>query len=261
VKPIEEYRQRLAERQSRVDACERRHIQLGNVRLMIGILGGVLAYRVFVSASLTLPWLALPLLAFIPLAVYHERLLRRRALAKRAVEFYNRAIARMEDRWQGQGETGARFADPQHVYADDLDLFGAGSLFQLLSQARTRGGEEVLASWLSAPAAPETIQHRQQQIRELREYLDLRETIFVLGEDARDTVHTAHLLEWAEAAPLLHNRNLWLAAGVLTAAVIGTAAAARFFGMAKLLVSALALVAAFGFWLRPRCTIWGCCPP
>lgn len=252
MKPIEEYRQRLAERQSRVDACDRRHIQLGNIRLIIGILGGVLAYRVFVSASLTLPWLALPLLAFIPLAVYHERLLRRRALARRAVEFYNRAIARLEDRWQGQGETGARFQDSHHVYADDLDLFGAGSLFQLLSQARTRGGEEVLASWLSAPAAPDTILRRQQQISELREYLDLRETIFVLGEDARDTVHTAHLLEWAEAAPLLHNRNLWLAAGILTAAVIGTAIAARFYGMANLLVSALALVAAFGFWLRPR---------
>jgi len=253
VEPIEEYRQRLAERQSRVAACDRRHIQLGNIRLAIGIAAAILAYRIFVSGTLTLPWLALPVAMFAPLAVFHERLLRQRALARRSVQFYERGIARLEDRWQGQGEAGTGFQDTQHVYGDDLDLFGPGSLFQLLSQARTRSGEEMLASWLAAPVADaQTIVRRQQQVTELREYLDLRETIFVLGEDARDSVHTARLLEWAEAPPLLGNRRLWAAAAVLTVCVIGTALAARTLGYVNLLVGALALVAAFGFFLRPR---------
>ncbi|MFN7936141.1 MAG: hypothetical protein U0R19_22610 [Bryobacteraceae bacterium] len=250
--PIEEYRQRLAERQARVADCDRTHVHLGNIRLGIGIAGAVLAYRVFVSGTLALHWIALPILAFIPLAIFHERLLRKRALAKRAAQFYERGIGRLEDRWQGVGETGSRFQDPQHVYADDIDLFGTGSLFQLLSQARTRGGEEMLAGWLASPAAAETVRARQQQVAELREYLDLRETIFVLGEDARDAVNTTHLLEWAEAPPLLRNRNLWMAAGVLTAAVVGSVVAAQWFGHKNLLVAALMLVVAFGFWLRPR---------
>ncbi|MBS1828943.1 MAG: mismatch repair protein [Acidobacteria bacterium] len=250
--PIEEYRQRLAERQSRVAACDRTHVTLGNIRLAIGIAGAFVAYRVFVSGMLTLPWIALPILAFLPLAIYHERLLRKRALAKRAAEFYERGIARLEDRWQGVGETGSRFQDPQHVYADDIDLFGTGSLFQLLSQARTRGGEEMLAGWLASPAARETVRSRQEQVAELREYLDLRETIFVLGEDARDSVNTTHLLEWAEAPPLLRNRNLWMVAGLLTGAVIAAVIAAQWWDQKNLLVAALMAVAAFGFWLRPR---------
>ncbi|MBL8174780.1 MAG: hypothetical protein JNK48_08920 [Bryobacterales bacterium] len=243
----------MQERQARVASCDRRHLQTGNVRLLIGIAGAVVAYRIFVSGSLALPWLALPVLAFLPLALYHERLLRRRALAKRAAEFYERGIARLEDRWQKHGETGARFQDTQHVYADDLDLFGPGSLFQLLSQARTRAGEETLRDWLAAPRLDRTtIERRQEQVRELRQYLDLRETIFVLGEDARDSVNTAHLLDWAEAAPVLNRRGLWAAAAALSALVIAAAAAARMAGYVNLLVPALALVAAFGFWLRPR---------
>lgn len=253
MEPIEEYRARLKERQSQVDASNKRHIQLGNIRLLIGIAAAIVAYRIFVSGALTLPWLALPVAAFLPLAIFHERLLRQRALARRAVQFYERGMARLEDRWQGQGETGARFQDAQHVYGDDLDLFGPGSLFQLLSQARTRSGEEMLASWLSRPlAGPEAIMRRQQQVSELREYLDLREKIFVLGEDARDTVRTSHLLEWAEAPALLQDRKLWALTGILTATVIGTAIAARLAGSVNLLVSALAVVAAFGFWFRPR---------
>ncbi len=38
--------------------------------------------------------------------------------------------------------------DDSHLYAADLDLFGRGSLFELLSLARTQPGEETLAAWL-----------------------------------------------------------------------------------------------------------------
>ena len=42
-------------------------------------------------------------------------------------------------------DAGERFRDDSHLYADVLDLFGQGSLFELLSIARTRTGEAKLA--------------------------------------------------------------------------------------------------------------------
>ena len=48
----------------------------------------------------------------------------------------------------GAGETGQRFVDPNHPYSADLDIFGKGSLFQLVCGARTSAGEATLASWL-----------------------------------------------------------------------------------------------------------------
>ena len=65
--------------------------------------------------------------------------------------------------------TGRRYLDESHPYAGDLDLFGRGSLFQLLCQARTRLGEDTLGSWLLTAATPSTIDFRQRAISELRD--------------------------------------------------------------------------------------------
>ena len=64
---------------------------------------------------------------------------------------------RLDDRWIGTGATGERFSEPAHPYAEDLDLFGRGSLFELLSTARTHVGEETLAEWLRTPASIDVI--------------------------------------------------------------------------------------------------------
>ena len=49
-----------------------------------------------------------------------------------------------------------------------LDLFGRGSLFELLSRAQTQRGEERLAAWLLAPAAADEVRARQAAVAELR---------------------------------------------------------------------------------------------
>ena len=121
--------------------------------------------------------MALSVAAFAGIAAYHFRIIRARNLAQRAVTFYQSGLARMENRWPGTGQTGERFSDPHHVYAADLDLFGRGSLFELLSTARTRMGEETLAKWLLAPSTVNEIAERHAAVRELRDQLDLREDL------------------------------------------------------------------------------------
>jgi hypothetical protein len=146
--------------------------------------------------------------AFAGIAVYHSRILRDRELAERAVTFYERALARVQDRWSGSGETGERFDDPHHVYAADLDLFGTGSLFQLLSTARTRMGEDTLAAWLLSPASVETVRERHAAVAELRDQIDLREDLAVLGEDVGVGVHPDALAKWAESPNRM--KPLWI---------------------------------------------------
>src|SRR5687767_15328705 len=99
---------------------------------------GVLAWRGTVSPA----WLFGPTAAFLAMLVKHDRVIRAMRAASRAISFYERGVARIEDRWRDDGELGERFADDTHLYARDLDLFGRGSLFQLLSVARTRAGEQ-----------------------------------------------------------------------------------------------------------------------
>jgi hypothetical protein len=224
VSPAEEYGRRLNERRQRVAHYDKIHIQMGNLRLVLAIATLALVWLAWGRHQPLLWWAAAaPILIFIGIAAYHSRVLRARDLAQRAVAFYQNGLARIEDRWAGMGETGERFDSPHHVYASDLDLFGDGSLFQLMSTARTRIGEEVLARWLLAPAPIETIRERQSSVTELREEIDLREDLAILGEDAGSGVHPDALRKWGEAPVELHSRWVPRVAPVL--AVLAAAAA------------------------------------
>lgn len=197
--PSDEYKTRLKDRESRVAHCEQIHIRLGSVRLLLACGVAVIAWESFKKHALSPWWLLVPVAGFLLVAAYHARILRGRDLAQRAASFYRNGMARIEDRWMGMGQTGERFADPHHEYSADLDLFGRSSLFELLSTARTRLGEETLAKWLLAPAVVSEIRGRHSAVGELRAQLDLREDLAILGEDAKVGVHPAELLRWAEA--------------------------------------------------------------
>jgi hypothetical protein len=152
--------------------------------------------------------LIVPVVVFAALVVYHDRIFRARASANRAIGFYERGLARLADSWIGTGESGDRFRDDEHLYANDLDLFGRGSLFELLSVARTRPGEETLSRWLKNPAPAAEILVRQDAIRELTPLLDLREALALAGEDVRAGVEGDLLVAWAEAPRAL--RPKWM---------------------------------------------------
>ena len=169
-------------------------------------------------------WALVPIVAIVALAVVHERVLGRRTRSRRVVAFYEHVLDRVQDRWAGKGETGDRFLDPLHPYAKDLDLFGQGSLFEYLSTARTRGGEETLARWLLSPSEPEDLKIRHEAVRELAPKLDLREQLAVLGEDIRVGVNPEALAAWGEEPPRLVSRGRRVCAGVLSVLGIGTLA-------------------------------------
>jgi hypothetical protein len=250
VVPSEEYVQRRNARQLRVADYEKIHIRLGNVRLLLAVVAVFTAWASFRAHSLSPWWLAAPVAAFAGIASYHSRVLRARELSERAVSFYERALARVEDRWAGSGETGERFDDPHHVYAGDLDLFGKGSLFQLLSTARTRMGEDTLARWLLSPSSVEQIRERHAAVEELRDQLDLREDLAVLGEDVGVGVHPDALLKWAESPNQM--KPLWLRwlSPLLAALAIAGSVVWAVWGIAAPLVLIVVIEAVFTYRLK-----------
>jgi MutS domain V len=232
VPPLIEYTQRLKDRESRVAHLERVHQRLGTIRLLVVLASAAVAWESLHAHALAFWWMLLPGVAFVAVAIYHSRVLQARDLAQRGVTFYKNGLARIEDRWAGAGQTGERFNDPHHVYACDLDLFGPGSLFELLSTARTRMGEDTLAKWLLSPAPIDQIAERHAAVRELRDQLDLREDLAVLGEEARVGVHPEDLLGWAKAPNGMKPDWLRSLAAALVLAVIAAAAVWWVYGIA-----------------------------
>jgi MutS domain V len=217
--PRVEYARRIAHWEGAIGRGERAHLLVSNLRLGTALVAAVAAWFVFVRAAAPVISFLLPAAMFLALMVVHVVVLQRNERSARAHRLYVRGIDRMEGRWPGTGPDGARFAS-DHLYAADLDLFGPGSLFQLLTNARTEAGEETLADWLRAPVPVAEVRARQEAVRELRTRLDFREDLAVLAAEAH-VGRTGGLAGWAKLSSL----GLPTIAGALFAGLaLGTAA-------------------------------------
>ncbi len=196
--PASEYQRRLADRLAGLHRLERFDNGLAAARGLTFL--AALAAALFWYFHRSFPaWPSAVLLAaFAALVLAHGTVADRLDRARIAVEYYQRALDRLADRWSGRGTIGLRYADGGHLYADDLDLFGRGSLFELLCQARTRLGEDTLAEWLRAPAEAATIRLRQQAVEELRGNVDLRERIALLHAKVHEDLDQNRLVAWSQ---------------------------------------------------------------
>src|SRR5271157_6016223 len=193
-----EYVRRLESSKTTQALYASQHRRLGIAKLALGGVALVVIALALVAKVISVLWVLVPLFALVILAIIHERVLKRRERCSRAVAYYDRGLARIDIRWMGTGETGERFQSASHPYSRDLDLFGVGSLFDLLCTARTRVGQETLAQWLLAPASPAQVRARQEAVVDVRSRLDLREDLAVLAEEARSLVSAEVLVAWGE---------------------------------------------------------------
>ena len=230
--PEQEYQRRLTLWNAQSERYRRLDGQLSQARGAAALLAAVAGYVTFGSWWFGL-CLGVPVVFFIALVIWHERNARRQQLAQRAIRFSQLGLARVHGTWQGQGSAGEAYRDADHPYADDLDVFGAGGLFDLISMARSQPGEALLAAWLLAPAGREAVLARQDAVRDLAPRLDLREEIALLGDDMQAGVHPEKLAAWGAgpAVPVFTGAR-WL-----------------------MLVAALASGTAFVGWLAQQWTL------
>jgi hypothetical protein len=231
------YLERLAARRRRAARLEHRESGIAAARFAAFVLAAIFAWLALRGRA-SAWWLLLPGVVFAALVGLHARTRAALALVRRSSAFYERGLARIDERWAGTGVAGERYRDPHHPYVDDLDLFGRGSLFELLCTCRTHPGEARLASWLATPAEPDAVRARQGAAAELGRALDLREDLSRLGDDLRSEVDGARIVAWATRPIELGSRPLRLVALALgAAAIVGLGAWAAGMGRALLLVT------------------------
>jgi hypothetical protein len=249
--PEELYKRRVEELKRIQTIEETAEKRLGYAKLAVAFFTvGAAVLLLYWSKFLVL--VLLPAGIFVYLAIRHENRLQRIRERRRSIEFYERGIARMEDRWAGRGETGERFQDPGHSYARDLDLFGDSSLFQLLCTARTRAGEEALASWLLRAAPIDEVAARHGAIADLKDRVELREQLFCIGETVRAGVHPEALGEWGARKAVLNSRAIQVTSTVLALLWIGGIIAWGVWGLGTVALAISALNLAWAHRLHAR---------
>lgn len=143
--------------------------------------------------------LLIPALCFVCLVARHAQITNTKRNAANGSAYVAHALSRFSNQWMGQGPTD-NYADEQHPYAADLDLFGQGSLFDLLCTAATQTGQQKLAHWLLSPASAGEVMERQQSAQWLAPKAELREQMALLAADqnSRSNMPADALARWGK---------------------------------------------------------------
>ena len=247
------YSARIAERKLERERRAQKVSWVSYARLLVFVVGVAMAWFVWETDSLPWPWLLAPAAAFAVLANWHARLYEGLRQAERSEKFYTRGLARLRDEWAGSGNQGVSFVDARHPYASDLDIFGKGSLFELLATTESPWGAKTLAEWLLSPASPGLVRQRQEAVAELAPLIELREDIAREHDEAVETVNPETLSKWAIEPPVLVSRAARVVALVLGVAgfVAGIGWLASWWTRLPF-VSLVAVSVSFAIAFRPR---------
>ncbi len=196
--PLQEYEARMARWTLEAERHDERHLRAGNWNLLIiaALLGLVIFLRNLVPVGLLIAGL---IAGIFTTAYLHDRILAARDAARQMAGFYRRGLDRLRGQWMGKGSPGTEFLDREHPYAADLDIFGPGSVFELLDTTQTQSGKTRLAQWLANPSTPENIALRQGAVKESSGKVGLQEKLAASIILQTAQIRTAALLAWANA--------------------------------------------------------------
>jgi hypothetical protein len=204
--PQRTYTQRRAAAEAELQRLDSLSARYANLRALVFTVGAAVALAVMFGRLPKLAWWGsgAALGVYIVLAVLHHQVFLREERQRQYVQLNARGLARLTRGWHDFAERGERFLSGAHLYAADLDVFGQGSVFQLMNETATRAGEERLATWLSQPAGVEQIRTRQGAARELVPRLELRQDVCVEARAvAREKADPQLFIQWAESGPAL----------------------------------------------------------
>jgi len=125
---------------------------------------------------------------------------------------------------------GKQYTDNEHLYANDLDIFGRASLFQYINRTNSEMGEQTLADWLLHPAEINVVQKRQNAVKELIPQTGWRQELQAIGKETKIALSTRERLQsWLSQSNIFINSDWWKWLRFLLPVVIITVVTLYFF--------------------------------
>ncbi len=155
-------------------------------------------------------------LTFIVIVVFilqvrkHADLFREKTHLENLIAIQANELAGLEGRYDAF-DSGAKFIDSHHPYTHDLDVFGDGSLFQMLCRCETLSGKKELAARLSKPQLErDAITRTQEAVQELSKLPEFCHEFQATGSEIGETeTDRIQLLEWLKRQDFLLGRTFY----------------------------------------------------
>ena len=210
--PQETYASRITDLQQQVTQARGRLQLLGWARVgcFIGIIVCICQYVAQDFPAIW--WLPIIILAigfFYGLARYQR--VKDHLQLQEALLALNEKELHLQQTNESRFEDGNDFADEQHPFAQDLDVFGPASLYQHINRTGTLMGRTELAAMLQAPLQQASaIQDMQAVVKEMAPKLEFRQLLSAQSTLAGETAADRRELQAWLQMPLAFINKRWL---------------------------------------------------
>jgi hypothetical protein len=201
--PREVYQSREADFSESAGRLQKLSDRLSMARLA-AFAGGLVLFAVLLSFSViaAITTLTMALFLFAWLVIKYETTEKSRKRYLHLAEINRLELKCLEGDFSGF-KTGEEYAERDHPYSYDLDIFGKASLFQYICRTTSRPASDRLAGYLKQSAAREEILLRQEAVAELQPLADWRQELMTLGYlNTGAGNDPASLMQWLGSADI-----------------------------------------------------------
>ncbi len=194
--------EKLARRQGKT---ANRFSNLRLITFVTSLVSALLLYRYSPAFASTV--LVAGLAGFIYFVRSHHSVLASKKLSSALQEINRDGLQRQSGDWTTFADTGEEFRDQHHPYSGDLDIFGKGSLFQLINVTQTYLGREKLKQLLVAPAKDDILR-RQEAVAEISRLVSWRQRLTAEGRIVAGKLRDPEpLFNWAREKNNFYRRT------------------------------------------------------
>lgn len=186
------YKENIEISNQRIQELARKSNILALFRLLVIVGGAILIFQVVQTEDvlLTLSSFIVTVLLFLTLVLFQSKTTAKKKAVERFLNINKNELTVADDIKQNVYDSGQSHVDDQHIYTSDLDIFGEGSIFQMINRCATLHGNNLLSNWFSHPAGKSEIEDRQQFVHELSSdfpwWQDLQAKLYAVKDSKLD---------------------------------------------------------------------------
>ncbi|UKN01789.1 DNA mismatch repair protein MutS [Paracrocinitomix mangrovi] len=170
---------------------------LSLLRLVVFVSAVLIAYFFWGNTTIVAVSLITGFGGFLFLVARYTDIKHKRDFHKKLVEL-NEAELKSLNRNHEDFDGGKEFLNGDHFFNSDIDLFGRGSIFQLLNRAGTENGKKTLANLLNSNDI-DNIHKKQEAIKELAIISNWRQNFQVTASMIENEVETKGVISWIKS--------------------------------------------------------------
>ncbi|MCH2223491.1 MAG: DNA mismatch repair protein MutS [Crocinitomicaceae bacterium] len=169
-------------------------VLLSTLRLGVFILTGFSIYFFWGQTAMVVTSSVLGFGVFGFLIARYAGLVNRKRYFEALKKVNQTEINALDKNYEGISD-GAEFLQSDHYFNQDIDLYGPGTIFQVINRTETVRGEQLLSSWMNSNNIS-SIVSRQEGIKEIGEKIDWRQHYKATAGQIKDELDTRVILKW-----------------------------------------------------------------